>query len=409
MTNEGTRPERRNAVRREELGAGDRVGLYTLTGREIGSGGFGRVYEATHPQLELRVAIKIQDTFGEPSAHQRALREALALAKIQHRNVVRIYDAGELGAGRHYLAMELLTGEPLDRVLAGGLLPRERVVSILTALGGALDAIHARGMVHRDLKPSNVFLCRDDDGEIYPKLIDFGIAKDLSPSAERNLTRTGAVIGTPSYMSPEQCSGEPNLDARSDIYALGLLAYHMLVGKPLFDGGLIETAHQHLYSPVPSLREACPDLSPAIDVAFARVLAKRPDDRPGAASEAAEAIIAALAAPATLEWLPARRQVARRGRPWMIAVVVLGLAGTGIAIGVTGERGSSPRVSTERPAATTVPIDAALADVAPSPMVEVKPVVVDAPLALPAPIDAPLRKSRARRPGINDVESLPSR
>lgn len=406
MTNDATRRERQGAARRVELGAGDRIGLYTLTGREVGSGGFGKVYEATHPQLELRVAIKIQDTFGDPRAHERALREAAALARIQHRNVVRIFDAGELGAGRHYLAMELLTGEPLDAVLAGGLLPRDRMVSILTAIGGALDAIHSRGIVHRDLKPSNVFLCRDDDGEIYPKLIDFGIAKDLSASGDRNLTRTGAVIGTPSYMSPEQCSGEPNLDARSDIYALGLLAYHMLAGKPPFDGGLIEAAHHHLYSPVPSLREACPDLSPAVDAAFARVLAKQPADRPGAASEAAELIVGALAAPATLEWLPTKRGAPRRARRWVAALVGLGLAGTGIAIGVTrGDVGESRPAA--HPVATSVPADAAITDG--PPILETKAIVIDAAEPAPAPVDAPKRKPVPRRPGINDVESLPSR
>ena len=407
MTSERTRPERAGAVQRPELRAGDRVGLYTLTGREIGSGGFGKVYEATHPQLELRVAIKIQDTFGDPQAHERALREAAALARIQHRNVVRIFDAGELGAGRHYLAMELLTGEPLDQVLASGPLPRDRVVSILTATAGALDAIHARGLVHRDLKPANVFLCRDDDGEIYPKLIDFGIAKDLA-ATDRSLTRTGAVIGTPSYMSPEQCSGEATLDARSDIYALGLLAYHMLAGRPPFDGGLIEAAHRHLYSPVPSIRDACPDLSPAMDVAFARVLAKQAADRPGAASEAAELLIAALGAPAPPGTQPTLREVhrpRRRSRLWLGVVAVLGLAGTGIAIRLTGAPAQSEPPAVER---ASSPIDAAVSEISP-PTAESKAIVIDAPPTPPPPVDAPHRKKPLpRRPGINDVESLPS-
>jgi hypothetical protein len=237
---------------RRPLSAGDQIGAYTLTGAVIGSGGFGRVYEGVQPQLALRVAIKVQDSLGDPSLHERALLEAAALARIQHRHVVRVFDAGQLEDGRHFLVMEHLSGETLDRVCKAGPVPTARALAILAGVASALDAIHARGIVHRDLKPSNVFLCRDDDGEVFPKLIDFGIAKDLAVPAADGVTRTGAFIGTPQYMSPEQCDGTRAVDARSDVYAFGLVAYHLLSGRPPFDGSTIDVAHAHLHAVVPS-------------------------------------------------------------------------------------------------------------------------------------------------------------
>ncbi|MBP6840913.1 MAG: serine/threonine protein kinase [Kofleriaceae bacterium] len=293
---------------RRPLSAGDQIGAYTLTGVVIGSGGFGRVYEGVQPQLALRVAIKVQDSLGDPSLHERALLEAAALARIQHRHVVRVFDAGQLADGRHFLVMEHLSGETLDRVCKAGPVPTARALAILAGVASALDAIHARGIVHRDLKPSNVFLCRDDDGEVFPKLIDFGIAKDLAVPAADGVTRTGAFIGTPQYMSPEQCDGTRAVDARSDVYAFGLVAYHLLTGRPPFDGSTIDVAHAHLHAIVPSIRAARPELPAALDDAFAVVLAKEPNARPASATAALEVLQDALAgtAPAGFEPSPSR-------------------------------------------------------------------------------------------------------
>jgi serine/threonine-protein kinase len=413
----------RSKAGRVVLEAGVRIGPYTLTGRDVGSGGYAHVYEATHPTLELRVAIKIQDAQGDGMLLARGLREATVLARIQHRNVVRIFDAGELEDGRQYLAMELLTGKTLREVLDEARLPHAKVLAFLRGIASALDAVHARGLVHRDLKPSNVFVCRDDDGEVYPKLIDFGIAKDLSLPCDRELTTTGSFIGTPAYMSPEQCLGKRTIDARSDVYALGVVAYQMLVGEPPFEGVVLDVAHAHAHAPVPSIRSKGADLPIALDAAFGRILAKDPEARPAVASEAIELIAEALAssdtgpvaaAPSTpvVTKVPSRRRL-------VIVATVLVVAVCGIAVGmwrghetasspaaVSGTRsdaGTESRNDAEGPSSATFAAESTPDALGP---------ILSAPVD--AAIDAPPRpRSRPHRPSppqrsIDDVESLPS-
>jgi serine/threonine-protein kinase len=400
-------PSRR---RRVELAAGVRIGSYTLTGRMIGSGGYAHVYEATHPTLELRVAIKIQDAGGDELIRARGLQEAMVLARIQHRNVVQIFDAGELEDGRQYLAMELLTGKTLRDLLNEGTRPRAQTLAVLRGIASALDAVHARGLVHRDLKPSNIFMCRDDDGEVYPKLIDFGIAKDLSLSGDRELTTSGSFIGTPAYMSPEQCLGKRTIDARSDIYALGVVAYQMLAGHPPFDGVVLEVAHAHAHAPVPSIRGERSDLPEALDAAFARILAKAPEARPAAASEAIELIAEALAdrvPPAS----PASSPTRARRAPVLAVAGGLALGLAGIAAWTWAHRGSEAPAPTPPPR-TSAPVRAVLE---PPPDVEidgpaVAPPIADAAVATPAVHEPKRRPARPKPPhhNIDDVESLPT-
>jgi serine/threonine-protein kinase len=395
--------------RRVALEAGVRIGSYTLTGREIGSGGYAHVYEASHPALDLRVAIKIQDSEGDSIVRARGLQEATVLARIQHRNVVQIFDAGELDDGRQYLAMELLTGSTLRDVLAGGPPQLAQALPILRGIASALDAVHARGLVHRDLKPSNIFLCRDDDGEIYPKLIDFGIAKDLSLSSERELTTSGSFIGTPSYMSPEQCLGKRTIDARSDIYALGVVAYQLLAGDPPFDGVVLEVAHAHAHAPVPSIHAARRDLPSALDAVFERVLAKDPDKRPATATEAIDLICEALADPGSHMASGKRRVplIAAAG----FALVVIALA-VSISLGRSSASLPAPSAAGRVDATVVPPPDASRA----------LPVAADdaaiagavAPITDAASSESATPNVRHRpprhhtpSPSIDDVESLP--
>jgi serine/threonine-protein kinase len=394
------------------LQAGVRIGPYTLTGREVGSGGYAHVYEATHPTLELRVAIKIQDAHGDGTIRARGVREAAVLARIQHRNVVQIFDAGELPDGRQYLAMELLTGRTLRDMLDGAPLPRAQALAFLRGIASALDAVHARGLVHRDLKPSNIFVCRDDDGEVYPKLIDFGIAKDLSLPSDRELTTTGSFIGTPAYMSPEQCLGKRTVDARSDVYALGVVAYQLLAGEPPFDGVVLEVAHAHAHAPVPSIRSKEADLPIALDTAFGTILAKDPEARPAAASDAIELIAEALAARDPDPIAAPPQAVTKPAPRRRILVVAAALAIAAIAVGLwrgretstsasvpAGRSDAGPELRPEDagPSATTF---AGTPDAAGPPV----DAAIDAP---PRPRPRPHRPSPPQR-SIDDVESLPS-
>jgi serine/threonine-protein kinase len=268
-------------------------------------------------------------------------------------------------------------------------LSHAQCLAFLRGIASALDAIHARGLVHRDLKPSNIFVCRDDDGEVYPKLIDFGIAKDLSLGNDRELTTSGSFIGTPAYMSPEQCLGKRTLDARSDIYALGVVAYQMLAGHPPFDGVLLEVAHAHAHTPAPSIRSA--SLPASLDPVFAQILAKDPEARPGSASDAIELLAEALAAPDAPVSRPRRR---------ILAVAVAAIA-IGAAVWIGRADDEPPRPPPSPAIAPIASIDAAIAPL----VVDAAPEVIVAPDAVPA-IQKP--KTQPKRPSIDDVESLPS-
>jgi serine/threonine-protein kinase len=407
VSEEITVAESRNQ-RRVALEAGVRIGSYTLTGREVGSGGYAHVYEATHPTLDLRVAIKVQDAAGNELIRARGLQEAMVLARIQHRNVVQIFDAGELEDGRQYLAMELLTGKTLRDLLLEAPPPHTRLIAILRGIASALDAVHARGLVHRDLKPSNIFLCRDDDGEVYPKLIDFGIAKDLSLSSDRELTTSGSFIGTPAYMSPEQCLGKRTIDARSDIYALGVVAYQMLAEHPPFDGVVLEVAHAHAHSPVPSICAEHPDLPVALDAVFERILAKAPDARPASASEAIEMIAEALTDPDKAERPVAQPTIGtKRRRLPLIAATGLALTITGLALWTSRDRTASTGATSPPPEVFAGPLDAGSAASTPAADAAIAAPVPTTPDAANAATPTKRTSPTHPRPNIDDVESLP--
>ena len=254
--------------------------------REIGTGGMGTVYLATHLGLERPVAVKIikSEFAGDADVADRFLREARTMAKLRHTHAAMIFDAGNLPDGRHFIVMEFVEGETLSQALA-----RERqfsathAVDIATQICDVLEEAHRLGIVHRDLKPSNILL-----GKRGVCVLDFGVAKVLASSAESTATNastgSGQLIGTPRYMSPEQCLGQ-RVGARSDLYSLGVLLYEMLAGRtpftdPLQSALLIKQAT----APAPPLPKLRPDVGRPLALAVHTLLAKRPDDRPRTAA-----------------------------------------------------------------------------------------------------------------------------
>ena len=281
-----------------ELAPGTRVGEYEVEGL-LGKGAFGQVFKATHPLIGKVVAIKVlgRRFSVDPEMVSRFVAEARAVNQIRHRHIIDIFSFGALEDGRQYYVMEYLDGEPLDAVLARGQVPVTQALGILRGIARALDAAHAKGIAHRDLKAENVFVASDPDGAPYPKLLDFGIAKLLAPDdGLKHKTRTGAPIGTPYYMSPEQCRGK-DVDHRTDHYAFGVLAYLMLTGVFPHDADdyMSILMKQISDEPAPPSSHA-PALTPAIDDVVLWLLAKDPADRPAdlrtavrALEEAAEA------------------------------------------------------------------------------------------------------------------------
>jgi serine/threonine-protein kinase len=270
---------------------GQTVGNYRII-TKLGEGGVGEVYLAEHPDIGRKVAIKFvrRALAEEPTLYGRFLAEARAANAIQHPNIVEVLDFGRLPDGQPYIVMEYLHGESLAaRLERLGPLPAAAAIDLATKVAGVLMAAHGKAIVHRDLKPDNVFLVasRSSAGGEVVKVLDFGIAKlqgslrDGSPH-----TRTGSLIGTPMYMSPEQCRGTREIDARTDIYALGIMLFEMVVGRPPFvSEGLGDLMDMQMNQVAPSLRSLVPGAPADLEVLVARALAKRPDDRFASAAE----------------------------------------------------------------------------------------------------------------------------
>ncbi|MEM9489906.1 MAG: serine/threonine-protein kinase, partial [Myxococcota bacterium] len=270
---------------------GATLGSYVITGT-LSRGGMGVVYIAKHKLIGRKAAIKVllPEVSRKPLSVKRFFNEARVTAAIGHPGIVEILDFGYSEDKQAYLVMEFLDGETLrDRLKRCGRMAAHETVAIADHLASALSAAHAQGAVHRDLKPTNIMLVSDPGvrfGE-RPKILDFGIAK-LSDKADDNSyrTRTGMVMGTPSYMSPEQARGAGAVDHRADLYALGCILYTMLCGRPPFIGeGAGEIiGMQQFVEPTPprAIERSIPS---DIDNLIMRLLAKHPDDRPGSADE----------------------------------------------------------------------------------------------------------------------------
>ena len=345
------------------------VGRYRLE-TLLGGGQGAEVWRAHDRELERTVAVKLLSPTADP---ERFRREAQAVASLAHENVMQLFDYGDVD-GRPFMVLEYLPGWTLaERLHPGDPLSVDAIESIMLGVAAGLAHAHERGIVHRDLKPANIVF--DEDGR--PKIADFGIARHAA--GEGTLTEAGTVLGTASYISPEQAAGEPAGPA-SDVYGLGVILFRLLTGRlPFESDDALELATLHRDAPPPPVEPVAADVPPALVALTEQMLAKNPTERPADGAAALAALSAASgAANATnvtraLPALPPAAATQRRGRAGLVAVVllVLALAGAGLAWAVTRPPNTSapplgstgvgfPTSTTRSTASTTAPITTAV-------------------------------------------------
>jgi len=263
--------------------------------RKLGEGGMGEVFLVEHVHLGRSEALKVlkDEIAGDPHFVSRFRREARATNRVQHPNIVSVYDFGRLADGRYFLAMEYVEGDRLDQVIEAGPMAVDRALRIGAQLARAAAHAHSLGVVHRDLKPSNLILVIHRGQSDVLKVLDFGMAKIIGPAPRDHgaVTLDGQMIGTAAYMAPEQFL-EQEADARTDVYAIGCILHELVAGKPPFTGSPIKLMNQHLrVAPEPpSLQRSAGAIPPGYDEIVARCLAKRPDERFASAAELADAL-----------------------------------------------------------------------------------------------------------------------
>lgn len=341
-------------------GIGETFGAYTIESL-LDRGGMGAVYLATHARLERKVALKViaPELADDEDFRARFLRESQLAASLDHPNVIPIYDADEID-GVLYLAMRYVGGPSLQALIRerGSLSPGD-ALRIAEQIGGALDAAHQAGLVHRDLKPANILLAEPGD---HAYLCDFGLAKRTS---SKGLTRTGSFLGTVDYCSPEQIQGKP-LDGRADVYSLGCVLFHCLVGRPPYERDTeIAVLHAHLLEPPPILSGVRSDLPRSLDGVITTAMAKEPGDRYATAGALAADFKKAIRDPDATRAapIPATRAqktlVAAKGRPLQgrrgrliaaaIAAVVLGVAAAAAFLATRESDGGANTTAELRP------------------------------------------------------------
>src|SRR5213082_980453 len=296
---------------------GTELGGYRIL-EQLGRGGTSVVYRAEHVRLGRGAALKLLSPgLGDADFGDRFLRESRLAASLDHPNIVPVYDAGE-DDGLLWIAMACVEGTDLKTLIADeGRLPVRRALSIVAQIASALDAAHARGLVHRDVKPANILVGPGDRAY----LSDFGAVKELSSAG---LTRTGAFVGTIEYCAPEQIEGG-EVDARTDVYALGCVLYETVTGKPPFHRpSEVAVLNAHLHSPPPQASKEAPEVPAALDPVISKALAKAPLDRYATPGE----LVAAAKAAAAEHHVRPRRLAAS------VALLLLAaLVGAGIALG----------------------------------------------------------------------------
>ena len=406
--------------------APERIGEYRIV-RQLGAGGFGAVYEGLHDGLGRRAAIKVlhAELSSNSEMAVRFVNEARAANIIRHSGIVDVSDIGQLPSGAVYIIMEFLEGTTLRAHLKeeGGRLPLLPTLRLGQQIAAALAAAHSKGVVHRDLKPDNVMLLSDPlvAGGLRTKLVDFGIAKLAEEHSvpEQKKTRTGMLMGTPAYMSPEQCRGAGLVEAKSDVYSLGIILYQMLVGRRPFESdGEGEILGMHLFAEPKPLLEIDATLDRETTELVHRMLRKDPKDRPSM-TEVAEALLRRMqtlgesSSPnvsaggrATLTPTPTihRAAATRRGLPsFLIGGGVLLVAGAVVCFIAFGSHSHSPPAPTSASAPISAP-PATLAGPAPSsapvsapPIAAPPPVGADRGIAAAPPDDAKPKGGRHRR------------
>ena len=427
------------------------IGNYQIV-QKLGEGGMGVVYLGQHTLLGRRAAIKVLLPMlsARPDIVSRFFNEARAVTTISDPGIVQVFDFGYHTDGSAFIVMEFLEGEPLDRRLARlGRLPVVDALRLCRQIASSLAAAHAQHIIHRDLKPENIFLVRD--GEVASgersKILDFGIAKLSDDHPGKVKTSTGALMGTPVYMSPEQCRGLAELDHRSDIYALGCVMFHLIAGRPPFEGeGMGDILAAHIREPAPTLASLMPEIAPNVDALVLHCLAKAPADRfqtMGELAAAIDQILPYLTSPesptpyvhayqggatpvpppyASRPGTPPPPYASRPGTPpppvpvgtkpttlgasagqvastvpptpsrklgvWLATVALLGVAGTAIAVVVTRNGGAPHAAAAPRDAGAAATPDATIAPMA---VIDAGGPVAPPPDAVPldASVDAP--------------------
>jgi serine/threonine-protein kinase len=327
------------------LRAGDVLGGYRIE-RLLGQGGMGAVCEVVHVATGARRALKVPFFEGDHGerrdARARFVREAQVLAALApHPNVVRVHALGE-DAGRPFCVLEMIEGEGLDAILREGPLPIPRAIGLAIEVARALEHVHRAGILHRDLKPANVVVRKDGGGAV---LVDFGLARDAVAEKQR-LTKTGALLGTPAYMAPEQADGASDVDARADVYGLGATLHELLAGRPPFSGdGLVNVLKQVLVEPPEPPSRSRPEVPRELDELVLRAMAKDRARRPASATELREELERVLAAKA------------RSRSP--VAPLAAGVAAVAVLVAATalhGRRQEPPAPTTASPAARAAPV-----------------------------------------------------
>ena len=390
----------------------------TLGGRyrvvaPLGRGGAGQVFTAVQEPLGREVALKVLrtdlDDVARSEFEARFLREAALLSRLRHPHLVAVFDYGA-EADLHYVIMEKLAGRTLRQAMrAEGPLPTALCVRLGAQLARGLRHAHQAGLVHRDVKPNNVILEPDDDGVEHAKLIDFGLVKETGAGEESSITRVGAYLGTPAYMSPEQARGATHIDGKSDVYALGVLLYQALTGRLPFDAETaLGLAVMHSTEPYPPMAVRAPDVPvPAeVEAVVRACLEKDPASRPEVADVAlrleAWLVSTEASAPVRSGAPEPTLRAPRRLRPWLrggvaavaaIAVTVGG--GVAFALGWTLGGATDGGVPVAAPAA----VQGEAPPVAP-PVMQVEPIVPVEPAAAPAPAPpaAPAEPALAEAP-----------
>jgi serine/threonine-protein kinase len=307
---------------RVEVREARRLGQYVLE-KKIGEGGMGQVYRARHGMMRRPSAIKLLRAEQASEAQQRRFeREVQLTARLTHPSTITIFDYGRTSDGVFYYAMELLEGATLQRLVeVGGRQPPARVVRILSMACAALSEAHGIGLIHRDIKPANIMLCFQGGEPDVVKLLDFGLVKELTVDADAQLTGVSTLLGTPQYMAPETILEPGAADARSDIYALGAVAYYLLAGTDVFDGNsVLQLCIQHIHQAPESLVACGVDVPAALDVLVLECLDKNPARRPQTAAELRRRLETCMIAPWTAEdarawWSQHQGELARDEAP----------------------------------------------------------------------------------------------